>query len=124
MTTLVNSLPDRKSASEKGTFEVYYDETPDGNLMTKLQVKIATDKNWNVWMWDDEEVYDWVPYEGEIIPGDANGDGEVNAKDIETVRNYILGLPATPFSLESADLDKSHTVDIVDLTRLIEMVKY
>ena len=122
MTTLVNSLPDRKSASEKGTFEVYYDETPDGNLMTKLQVKIATDKNWNVWMWDDEEVYDWVPYEGEIIPGDANGNGVVDAQDIATVRDYILGLDPQPFSLESADMNANGVVDIQDLTQLIQLL--
>ena len=122
MTTLVNSLPDRKSASEKGTFEVYYDETPDGNLMTKLQVKIATDKNWNVWMWDDEEVYDWVPYEGEIIPGDANGNGVVDAQDIATIRDYILGLDPQPFSFESANLNGDSAVDIQDLTKLIQLL--
>ena len=122
MTTLVNSLPDRKSASEKGTFEVYYDETPDGNLMTKLQVKIATDKNWNVWMWDDEEVYDWVPYEGEIIPGDANGNGVVDAQDIATVRDYILGLDPQSFSFESANLNGDSAVDIQDLTKLIQLL--
>ena len=122
MTTLVNSLPDRKSSSEKGTFEVYYDETPDGNLMTKLQVKIATDKNWNVWMWDDEEVYDWVPYEGEIIPGDANGNGVVDAQDIATIRDYILGLDPQPFSFESANLNGDSVVDIQDLTKLIQLL--
>jgi Leucine-rich repeat (LRR) protein len=122
MTTLVNSLPDRKSASEKGTFEVYYDETPEGNMMTKVQVGIATDKNWNVWMYDDEEVYDWVPYEGEIIPGDANGDGEVNALDIDCLRDYILGLDPQPFSFESANLNGDSTVDIQDLTQLIEIL--
>ena len=121
MTELIESLPDRESASE-GDLWVYDNETPEGNMMTKVQVKIATDKNWNVQMWDEEE-YDWVPYEGEIIPGNANGDGVVDAQDIATVRDYILGRDPQPFSLESADLDESGTVDIVDLTRLIEKLK-
>ena len=47
----------------------------------------------------------------------------MDAKDIATVRDYILGLNPTPFSPESADLSDDGTVDIVDLTRLIEMVK-
>ena len=124
MTTLVNSLPDRKSASEEGTLLVYYDyeDTPEGNMMTKVQVGIATDKNWNVWMYDDEEVYDWVAYEGEIIPGDANGNGVVDAQDIDCLRNYILGLDPQPFSLESADLDGDSAVDIQDLTLLIQLL--
>ena len=90
-------------------------------MMTKVQVKIATDKNWNVQMWDEEE-YDWVPYEGEIIPGDANGDGEVDAQDIATVRDYILGLDPQPFSFESANLNGDSVVDIQDLTQLIQLL--
>jgi hypothetical protein len=46
-TELIESLPDRESASE-GDLWVYDNETPEGNMMTKVQVKIATDKNWNV----------------------------------------------------------------------------
>ena len=68
MTDLVKSLPDRSSALEEGELGVYDDETPAGNMMTKVQVKIATDKNWNVQMWDEEE-FDWVPYEGETPDG-------------------------------------------------------
>ena len=119
-TELIESLPDRESASE-GDLWVYDNETPEGNMMTKVQVKIATDKNWNVQMWDEEE-YDWVPYEGEIIPGDANGDGEVDAQDIATVRDYILGLDPQPFSFESANLNGDGTVDIQDLTQLIQLL--
>jgi hypothetical protein len=47
MTELIESLPDRESASE-GDLWVCDNETPEGNMMTKVQVKIATDKNWNV----------------------------------------------------------------------------
>ena len=91
MTDLVNSLPDWKSASGEGQLYVYRDETPAGNLMTKVQVKIATDKNWNVQMWDEEE-YDWVPYEGETPDGieiseanfpDDNFRAYVSAKSID-----------------------------------------
>ncbi len=122
MTKLVNSLPDRKSASEEGTLWVYYiDDSPAGNMMTPGQVEIATKKNWSVVMWDDD-YEDFIPYEGEIIPGDANGDGVVDAQDIATVRDYILGLDPQPFSFESANLNGDSTVDIQDLTQLIEIL--
>ena len=122
MTKLVNSLPDRKSASEEGTLWVYYiDDSPAGNMMTPGQVEIAREKNWNVVMWDDD-YEDFIPYEGEIIPGDANGNGVVDAQDIATIRNYILGLDPQPFSFESANLNGDSTVDIQDLTQLIEIL--
>ena len=89
--------------------------------MTPGQVEIAKEKNWNVVMWDDD-YEDFIPYEGEIIPGDANGDGEVDAQDIATVRDYILGLAPAPFSFESANLNGDSTVDIQDLTQLIEIL--
>ena len=91
----------------------------EGNFCTKVQVKIATELGWTVY-WNDNG---WKVYEGIDIPGDANGDGEVNAADLETIRDYILGLAPAPFSLESADLNESGTVDIADLTRLIEKLK-
>lgn len=69
MTKLVNSLPDRKSASEEGTLWVYYiDDSPAGNMMTPGQVEIAREKNWNVVMWDDD-YEDFIPYEGETPDG-------------------------------------------------------
>ena len=47
----------------------------------------------------------------------------MDAKDLATVRDYILGLEPTPFSADSADLNSDGAVDIVDLARMIEMVK-
>jgi hypothetical protein len=61
-------------------------------------------------------------YAGINIPGDANGDGEVNATDITTVRDYILGLDPKPFSLESANLNGDSTVNIADLAKLIQLL--
>ena len=121
MTDLVKSLPDRSSASKEGKLYVYRDETPAGNLMTPGQVEIATNKKWSVLRYD-VDIRDWVAYEGEIIPGDANGNGVVDAQDIATVRDYILGRDPQPFSFESANLNGDSTVDIQDLTQLIQLL--
>ena len=115
MTALVNGLPETG-----GTFYVIRDETATGNVMTTVQVEAAIAKSWTP-MWFDGKR--WHNYSGINVPGDANGDGEVNAKDIETLRDYILGLDPTPFSLESAHLNEDSVVDIVDVTLLIEMLK-
>jgi hypothetical protein len=81
-----------------------------------VQVAAAKAKGWSV------ETTSGGDYAGINIPGDANGDGEVNATDITTVRDYILGLDPKPFSLESANLNGDSTVDIADLTKLIQLL--
>ena len=112
----ISDLPD----TEDGELHFYKDEPEGGNSLFPAQIRAAEAKGWRVLMWNGS---DWVDYPGVITPGDANGDGEVNEEDFATVRDYILGLNPTPFSPESADLSDDGTVDIVDLTRLIEMVK-
>ena len=119
MTDFVNNLPDRKTASEEGSLKVYYKESSTCNLITPGQVKIATDKNWGVYKDDGSG---WVPYEGDAVPGDANGDGEVNALDVDCLRDYVLGLDPQPFSFESANLNGDSEVDIQDLTQLIQLL--
>ena len=120
MATLVEKLPQ----TTEGWMEVYYDEAPDGNLMTRIQALAAKEKGWEVLKWD-ESAGDWVEYAGDIVYADANGDGEVTVDDVNAVCAYILGLlpDDQPFDEESADVSNDGTVDIVDLTRLIELVK-
>ena len=62
------------------------------------------------------------PTASHSVPGDANGNGEVNAQDVDCLRDYILGLDPQPFSFESANLNGDGAVDIVDLTRLIQLL--
>ena len=85
MTDLVESLPDRNSASKEGKLMVYKDETPAGNLMTPKQVEVATSKNWSVLRYDEDN-WDWVAYEGE--PADGIEISEENFPD-ENFREYV-----------------------------------
>ena len=121
MTDLVKSLPDRRSATEGGELQVNWDETPAGNLMTPGQVEIAKSKNWSANKYHFG-VGMWVSYGGETVPGDATGDGEVDALDVDCLRDYVLGLDPQPFSFESANLNGDIAVDIQDLTQLIEIL--
>ena len=121
MTKLVNSLPDRNSPSaEEGTLWVYYDETPEGNMMTTKQVKIAKEKNWNVVMWDDD-YEDFIPYEGETLDGieiseanfpDDNFRAYVSSENIDRDENGYL----SDEEIEAVtEIDVMH-MDIEDLT--------
>ena len=99
--------------------ELYFLTTIGGsenNSITKQQKAAAEAKGWSV-----------LTFSGSGAPtidikGDANGDGEVNALDVATVRDYILGLDPQPFSFESANLNGDSEVDIQDLTQLIEIL--
>ena len=79
MTALVNSLPE----TIYGALHVCKNETPEGNDINTVQVKIATDKHWQVMMHDGTN---WVEYEGSDpgLPIDAT-----NFPD-EKFRNWIL----------------------------------
>ena len=110
MAKLVNSL------LEVTNGKFYVTNGTDGNRITTVQVAAAKAKHWNVkTIWGDD-------YPGVDIPGDANGDGEVNAQDVDCLRDYILGLDPTPFSLESANMNGDGEVDIQDLTQLIQLL--
>ena len=112
MATLTETLPTVTS----GSFYVYHTGVNDGNRITTVQVAETKAKGWRVQTGNGDD------YPGIDIPGDANGDGEVNAADITTVRDYILGLDPKPFSLESANLNGDSTVDIADLAKLIQLL--
>ena len=126
MKTLVNSLHsnfvdnDWPEVLRPRLIVIKANEAPVFNLITEAQVEIATEKGWAVKKLDFS--VGEVDYEGETLPGDANGDGEVNATDIDCLRDYVLGLDPQPFSLESANLNGDSAVDIQDLTQLIEIL--
>ena len=53
----------------------------------------------------------------EPLPGDANGDGEVNAQDIVDIINHMLGMPTSTgtFNEEAADVNEDGTINAADI---------
>lgn len=126
MKTLVNSLHsnfvdnDWPEVLRPRLIVIKANEAPVFNLITEAQVEIATEKGWAVKKLDFS--VGEVDYEGETLPGDANGDGDVTEADLETVRDIVLGISPSGYE-EGADLNHDGTVDIVDLTQLIEILQ-
>ena len=54
-----------------------------------------------------------------VIPGDVNGDGEINALDYDAMRRHIVGLEVENFVPEAADLNGDGKVNAQDLVELI-----
>ena len=94
-------------------------EAATGNRITIPQAKTARRKGWEVCQWNDA-LNNWVPYSGDILAGDANGDDEVNDEDLEAITDYLLGRTPSTFYSEGADMNGNGEVDIVDLTKLIK----
>lgn len=56
-----------------------------------------------------------------IIPGDANGDNDVNSQDITDITNHIMGKPTSTavFVEAAADMNGDETVNVTDIVILI-----
>ena len=54
--------------------------------------------------------------------GDANNDDIVDANDIKTIADYIMGKNPTGFVFDNADINGDTKVDAADLVLLIKMI--
>ena len=59
---------------------------------------------------------------GSII-GDANNDGDVTKEDVEAIADYIMGGNPLDFDEDQADANEDGTVNVVDMVKVIEIVK-
>jgi len=62
-------------------------------------------------------------YPQPVIPGDVNGDGEVNEADFAALKLYIVGKQVEGFVPEAADLNEDGKVNAQDLVKLMNRLK-
>ena len=63
-------------------------------------------------------------YQTDILLGDVNDDGKVDANDIVDVMNYMMGKP-TPtgiFNVEAADMNKDGVINFADIIQIVNKV--
>ena len=66
--------------------------------------------------------FEYTPGIGEKKPGDANGDGTVDANDVKTMLDYMLGVGS--IDSDNADLNSDGKVTIADVIKLVnELLK-
>ena len=60
----------------------------------------------------------------DLIPGDANYDGIVDAADIADIVNHIVGKPTSTgkFKEEAADLNSDETVNTADIAKIVNII--
>lgn len=57
-----------------------------------------------------------------FIPGDANGDGEVNVTDIVEIVNAIMNRPSERFVRDAADLNGDGEVNVTDIVKVVNLI--
>ncbi len=66
-----------------------------------------------------------VDVEAEVVltglPGDANGDGEVNVLDVIAAVNHFIGLNPEPFCFDNADMNGDGAINILDLVGIVDL---
>lgn len=115
----VNSLSQRPTDKMGSIYAVAFDyeNGAEGNHMTSVQVDEAVAKNWELYAYNPESG-SWIEYGGEMVRGDANGDGVSNIVDVTYLIDALLG-GSGPLPL-SCDLNNDGVVTIVDITILID----
>ncbi|MGB4204504.1 MAG: dockerin type I domain-containing protein [Bacteroidales bacterium] len=61
------------------------------------------------------QLCDKITFGFELLPGDANGDGTVDALDIITIASYVMGLDPQPFIFDNADVNQDGVINLLDV---------
>ena len=61
---------------------------------------------------------------GDIIAGDANGDGSVNVTDYLAIANYILGSNTANFDVAAADVNGDNDINVSDYVGVANIILY
>ncbi|ETR69463.1 MAG: hypothetical protein OMM_03912 [Candidatus Magnetoglobus multicellularis str. Araruama] len=59
-----------------------------------------------------------------LIPGDANSNGIVDLKDLQTCQQVLAGMAAEPFYLEAVDFNGNGRLDIGEQITVLRMISY
>jgi hypothetical protein len=66
----------------------------------------------------DGESVEAASIDARYLRGDANDDGSVDLGDFIVMVQYILGYGDAPASMQGADINGDHTVNVLDLVML------
>ena len=78
----------------------------------------TTDAGWSYCGWNIDDIQ-VVAYEYGVVPGDANGDGNVSVSDVVYIINYLFKGGPAPDPLLSSDVDCNGNVNVSDVIYLI-----
>jgi len=111
MANLVNSLP---FVTGESVFYVCNDNHRPDNVITTVQVKIATDKHWEVKKYGKYGEQDYVGL------GDVNGDNKIDQTDLDTIVDIIMGRVNLGYA---GDLNNDGKTDAADVVKMVNVFR-
>ena len=112
MANLVNSLP---SVTGDCSFIVCDDNRTPDNVITTVQVEIATDNGWKVKKYNNRDFQ--VDYVG---LGDVNGDKKINQTDLDTIVEIIMGRVKLGYA---GDLNNDGKTNAADVVKMVDIFR-
>ena len=113
-----NNIPLVLEPGETETVSTTFDNLVVGrNYFANIRYEtVYGSGNWKTFCYPE---FTFAPssYPSEPLPGDANGDGEVNAQDIVDIINHMMGKPTSTgmFDEEAADVNDDGTINTADI---------
>jgi hypothetical protein len=107
------------------SFDFTFDDLEDGSTYFFYIYYYTTDGTRNIKYQASggyPYVFKYTPDSGEIIPGDANGDGEVNVSDIVEIVNDIMGKTSAKFVRDAADLNNDGEINVTDIVKVVSII--
>ena len=73
---------------------------------------------------DDVQILVVIEESSSLSPGDANGDGKVDASDIADIVNHLTGKPTSTgkFSEKAADVNGDGVVNAADIVKIVNII--
>jgi len=112
MANLVNSLP---LVTGDCPFIVCDDNRTPDNVITTVQVEIATDNGWKVKKYNNKDFQ--VDYVG---LGDVNGDKKIDQTDLDTIVDIIMGRVNLGYA---GDLNNDGKTDAADVVKMVNVFR-
>ena len=59
---------------------------------------------------------------GDVLAGDADGNGDVNFMDVQALIDYVLDKPSDSFVFDAADINGDKIVSIADIVEIVNII--
>lgn len=126
MVQIGNSVPTKITKMERGTVDVPFDvkepsyvylyaSTENGSAARLDRAPVVGENSVLLYGYK-------VTFGASYIPGDANGDGNVNVTDIVGIVNDILGHPSDKFDPIAADVNGDGKVNVTDIVMVVNII--
>lgn len=126
MVQIGNSVPTKITKMERGTVDVPFDvkepsyvylyaSTENGSAARLDRAPVVGENSVLLYGYK-------VTFGASYIPGDANGDGNVNVTDIVEIVSYIMGKPSNRFVFTAADVTGDGDVNVTDIVSVVNII--